>query len=407
MRRPCSLIAAIAIAITVAWPAPARSAVWEARESWSEAWEDRFAAWVRDTVTPETVLDPARPYYEQKLDCADLIYFLRAVFSYENRLDFAATGGDGLLLTHETRAFDSISDEGTRVKEFLRRLLLATNTTTLARDSVLVPIDRRSIRSGAFLATDSAINHVWLVRDISPSGIPDLLSATEPASEMIYPAYSFPTGASAFSRSGAFLSGARGGFRRYLRPQEIRLRARAANAPDQLAVPIATFFETVRDRLAEAAETDEQRHERRLDELCLQMRIRTNLVTEAVLATRSGRPASRAELDSLSTPARDSRIRSLIQELRAEHRRLARGRAPSPALAPVLEKSRLYLFDSVPAPAYSEAELRNVCLVQWAENRVEPLAPLVQRFDLASPDARASLEERWGEPAALFRYWPD
>lgn len=377
----------------------AHADVWTVKGRWNEAVQSRFSEWVQTNAHPEMALreDPRHPYYHQILDCADLVYYLYAIYSFENELDFVATDTQGRAIGPKTKAFDYIQNPNQRFKKFLEVLIDRTNTETLQKDSVLLNVDRTQIKPGSFLLTDRSKNHVWMVQTIRPSGTPVLLTGTSPGSHFLYPALTFPTAESAFANQtrARRLSANRGGFRRLRWQQEV-VSTRAT--PSQLDLvfenyfaAIATALRTIQSNWSREAEFDAL-----IDDTCMQMRIRTNLVTDATIAIdrAGGRPLSTSQLDTLSTTARDGRIRDLISRARAFGEQYHAAFSPQ-----ALEKyARYFKFDGAAKLTLHEAESH--CLVQWAENRIEPLAVLVRRFEetgRVSDRADAPLESRWGE----------
>lgn len=376
--------------------AQAQSAAWEDTATWSASWQDRFSQWVESRdVHIEMALQASqdRDYLNVEMDCADFIYYLHAVFSFEHQLDFSVQLRNGQHLTNQTTQFDFILDKKARFKAFLRYLLKQTNTTTLQADSVLLPVNRNAVRAGSFLMTDRPKNHVWLIKAIKPSGTPEMLSATVPASNFIYPAFTFPTAESAFPNvtKAGYLSPSRGGFRRLRWP-----RAHEATAVEQTQIPLNRYFETIVKALQNpvATVTTDSELDRLLDETCMQLRIRTNIVTDAMTVLTSRRTLTSEQINQLSTESRDQRIRDLIGQTRqlAIRKRSALGQA-------AIEKYHR-LFDFDPALVLNTSNAETYCFIQWAENRIEPMANIVRRFeqpDRISSKAQDSLEARWGE----------
>lgn len=368
-----------------------QAAVWEVKQTWDVAFERKFSEWIKSpAVNLEMALKPRRKYYEQNLDCADLIYYLRAIFSLENKLDFLAFDKNGKAWSPQTDRYDYINDPESRAQAFIKDLLFHTNTATLQRDSVLVDVNRGQIHPGTILLTDrSDSNHAWIIKDVYTSGVLQLISATvtTPATPMIYPSQSFPYGPSVFTRE-KFLSPARGGFRRFLWPQELRNPQTIKGSLEQTRIPILNFFEEVQSRLAIQAESKSDRINRWLDELCVQMRIRTNIVTDAIWYQRSGSPWTPANMEALSTHSRDRKIKDLIAAI------LSANQLESEQLnSPIKVKMFQFIFSGA---NYSSADTESRCLVQWAQKRVEPLSILVQRFSKMQADPRMTLEQRWG-----------
>lgn len=369
-----------------------QATVWEVKNTWNDNYEKKFSEWVKSSaVHLEMALQPRKKYYQQNLDCADLVYYLRAIFSYENNLDFLAYDKDRKPWGPQMHRYDNIIDIESRVQAFIKDLLVQTNTTTLQLDSALVGVNRDEIRAGVILLTDkSDSNHAWIVKDVYASGVPQLISATvtTPSTPMIYPSQTFPYGPSVFRSTKSFLNSSRGGFRRFLWPQEIINRQIIKSSLEQTQIPIVSFFDKIQNRLAIQAESESERVNRLLDEICVQMRIRTNLVTDAIWFQKSAAKWTSANIDALSTDNRDQKIKDLIMTVKTV------SQSVSSSLNDAVKRKT---YDFIYAQAgYTAADTEKRCLVQWAKDKVEPLSVLVQRFSKMQTDPKTTLEQRWG-----------
>ena len=62
------------------------ASVWNSTNSWNNEWERKYRDWVKNDLTPEIFIDGR--YKGISTDCADAVYTIRAIFSYENDLPF-------------------------------------------------------------------------------------------------------------------------------------------------------------------------------------------------------------------------------------------------------------------------------------------------------------------------------
>jgi len=64
--------------------------VWKTENKyWNGNWEIKYQEWVAKSWKPDFFMRKEVPQYDQiPHDCADAIYLMRAVFSYENKLPF-------------------------------------------------------------------------------------------------------------------------------------------------------------------------------------------------------------------------------------------------------------------------------------------------------------------------------
>ena len=89
------------------------ASVWEGKNSWDESWEREYAEWLETEVTPE--------FYDRKMawsktDCADAVYFFKAIFSYLNEIEFVVNHPNrrGRLISSNMNNFDRYSNDNDR-----------------------------------------------------------------------------------------------------------------------------------------------------------------------------------------------------------------------------------------------------------------------------------------------------
>ena len=103
------------------WGASAQAVVWKSTDTWSNAWETKYQEWVSKSWKPNFFMNPNnQKYYRIPHDCADAIYLMRLVFSYENRLPFVINHAakPGELLTNNMEQWDS-QPEHQRLRSFM------------------------------------------------------------------------------------------------------------------------------------------------------------------------------------------------------------------------------------------------------------------------------------------------
>lgn len=75
--------------LTLLFGATAQAAVWKAKNTWDERWENNYRAWVTRYWNEEFFMDEKKPsYYKFEHDCADAVYAMRLIFAYEHKLPF-------------------------------------------------------------------------------------------------------------------------------------------------------------------------------------------------------------------------------------------------------------------------------------------------------------------------------
>lgn len=128
----------------------AKSEVWQANQTWNESWENEYQSWVNKNLT--------RDVFKKKgllegisTDCADALYDIRIQFAYEHSLPFVINAPDVLsnqmkFFGNDTNKFDSIADEKTRVRAFIKYINDEVGAYNLQKDTFPVQINK--INSG-------------------------------------------------------------------------------------------------------------------------------------------------------------------------------------------------------------------------------------------------------------------
>jgi hypothetical protein len=105
-----------------------QAAVWNETNQWNESWESQYKEWVRANANVKMFSEEIKsngepnPYYGIRVDCADLVYSLRIIFSFENKLPFAMTNPvriNSSLITNQFSRYDSVVEGVPRLKKFL------------------------------------------------------------------------------------------------------------------------------------------------------------------------------------------------------------------------------------------------------------------------------------------------
>lgn len=174
------LIALMASALVA--PLKAKADLWVAENQWSEEWEAKYQDWLRENAgatmfATETKMDGSpNPYYGIRVDCADLVYSLRVLFSYENKLPYAIHNPvslKGPLITNSIKRFDKYPEGMKRIKSFLTWIYDLVSTHGLPEDTYSIPFDR--VSPGVIILTSRKNHHSWTIKNISRAGNPDLV----------------------------------------------------------------------------------------------------------------------------------------------------------------------------------------------------------------------------------------
>jgi hypothetical protein len=398
----------------------AEAQVWNDVNTWSPEWEQRYAEWVRqnwqaDFFSRETLPNgQSNPYYGLRLDCADTIYSMRIIFSYESRLPFVAQDPTtiGRTISNRMRRWNHESDEQTRVREFLEYIYDLMSTVSLPNDTFPVPINRTWIHGGGLMKTTAKNHHSWSIKEILPIGVPHLIFNSTVGSHSSFELQeriSWPHPEWVFEDD--FTPMGTAGFR-YWRP------ASALNKPvwevpnyseEQYHFPLTRWNKIAQSKLAISNESQEQTIRRLLKTACDSMVTRIQYVNEGLAALHDLKPTQcmdAATFDTYSSPSRDHRIFDDISDLRRTYKDMVKdnGAQEIPAdlksqlgkIFPYLEKTAA---QEEALMTESSIDARSVCLLVYRSGRKIDLAEAKRRLfaGLMSNNPMDEVEYRWGE----------
>lgn len=364
----------------------ASAQVWKSQNKWNEQWEQKYAEYVANEVSTGWVQKQDSIAYGYLLDCARFIYFVRLQFAMQNKLPFNYTDLESKkVISNETFKVEQKISEAQKVRLFTNALFRATSTFSLAKDTFLVPLERKFFIPGLILLGDFKKQHSWLLKKLSPSFVPTFIFSTLPNSDLLYETYVFPTEEMAFvGKKSPTLE--EGGFRQFLWPQEYRGKSRAKT--DQSKIPYRLYFETIQAKMRSQARDENEEFDYMLEDICVKMRIRANVIIDTEHFKRAILPRvlSEKENESYSTDSRDSDIQNTFQRIDNFY-----------SLNYVKISQFLHQkYETLILPRYLKNDF---CYVQWAENKIEPLGVLRRRFlkyEISS-NANDSYAKRWGD----------
>lgn len=361
---------------------------------WNEEWETKYSLWFEKNVAISWLQQPGFVFTNWSVDCAKFPFLTRLYFSYENNLEFAIVNSNehNKIISSLSSHWDQVPAGPLRLQAFAKEVLNRISTSTLPENTVLVSISPASIRSGAILAGDSERRHTWVIQKINPSGIPQLIYGTLPGSDFLYLAYTFPPSQSAFPL-GKLPTNNSGGIRRFKWPQDLLKDSKLIPyaSLDQTNTGILAydnFFEQIQSKIKKTAKDPNEEFGYMLDDLCMKVRARVNVIIDAgqAVVKKGNRPFTEQEIDFFSTPKRDQDILLTIKKINTSYS----------AWLNKVSKENLKRYDSLLHPEWTTGD---ECLVSWANNRTEPLGAILQRFQsgLISSKAADSFSNRWGE----------
>ena len=366
-------------------PIFAQGAVWIERYSWDDAWELRYSQWVQDRITLDAFTENSALFQgsgpDFGLDCADVMYAMRAAFSYFHGLPFAFhRKTDARLDSNRTTRFDAISNQShQRFLAFLRYVIEMGSTYTLRMDSYPVEITPRAIVPGSF----------FLI--YAPQRKPELRHTKPVVRNLDIGSLVFFESSHARARHRLELKEKVGlpywqpdnndGFRRFRRMDRGGSMVPAERHPDYNleqygpafeAGPHASFKQKVRQRLISgSAASEEALLSEEVESVCADLRERAWLVQEAAAYVVQNGPISKnTALDDIySTPARDHIIATALRGIR-----------------------------TLPLPREVINASLQGCRVEILPGIVVPLTELEPLFleEKISSDPNDSPEKRWG-----------
>lgn len=296
----------------IAWTMPIQAQVWShTKADWTESDESRFAEWVSRATQgePEQLFQAHRELRilsQSPVDCADFAYALRIIFASENGLPFRSKApGLGQLINSQNTRWNNLPIQQ-RLKAFLQFSFINLSTRTLPFDTFAIAIaQRHNLRPGTLLLASPEIGHVWVIRGLQDTGIPELVFGSVPDRTEVYFHQGLPRGEAVFGRKAPQTSTS-AGFRSWSRTD-----SETPNSPMKVSEWRSKTLKT----LAVRTESLTEAISRQLTNICREVRTRARLVRDAgalrsIRRSDQGRPACLNTQDhyNYSTTNRDSRL---------------------------------------------------------------------------------------------------
>ncbi len=388
--------------------APAHAMVWKSVNRWDATWEKRYQHWVKNNWTEDFFMNEKKPiYYKFSHDCADAVYAMRLVFSYENRLPFVIHNRSrpGKTISNGMTRWDKYP-AARRVRYFLDYVADMTSTKTLALDTYPIALD--DIKPGDIYAAPG--KHSYQIVNITEYGVAEVMSSTTPkAPRFLDRVPSFPFYVPEDYKHK------RDGYRRFIQPQNIRkpLSKQPGYSVEQYDIARAVNYNYVRftdiiaSALGKKKESPDEKTLRLLIALCMYANDRAVYVYDALwylqeLRKKGRRCMNRREYDNYSTPSRDKRLKAFFNAVKNHYERHAKYK---PWTQPQ-RWARTLFSAKQPSPAEIK-DLNSFCMVQMSlgEKYFIPLRDLRQNIAAGKviSDPHAPLEYRWGVQSKPYR----
>ena len=382
----------------------ASASVWDSGSNyWNDSWEVKYQNWAATEWTEDFLLNKVnRPrYFGIPHDCADAVYLMRAVFSYENKLPFKIhyLNKKDKYITNTMTNWDKLPEDQ-RFRSFALFMIDRVGTRSLPRDSF--PIALSQLKAGDLYVEPGT--HSYSLTGITETGVTVLMNSTTPASpKNMIKLFSFPF----------FIPhdpvGMTDGYRRFKWPRNIDKPAQQqpgfSNEQYQIAQKVGLnyvpFTDEISKRLQRREEPLEEKTMRLMHSLCSFAKERVNYVNDGLnhlnkIRTEGRQCMNAKEYDYYSTPSRDERLYRFFTEVHKiayEGGEMEEDKVNGQILARSIFHPEL--------PEGLETELDNFCgLAIYPNDNVKHinLRQLWQSLEkrTISSDPHAPFDNRWG-----------
>lgn len=405
-------------ALVVLFAMQSQAAVWKTVNQWSPEWEKTYTDWVRQNwninvfATRTLPNGQSNPYYGLRVDCADTVYSMRIIFSYEHGLPFVVNdpSSSGKTLSNEMSRWDS-QNETARIRSFLNYMYDTISTHTLPSDTYPVAITPETVHAGGLMMTVALNHHSWSIKDILPIGVPHLVFNSvlgAGTSVVLQERQSWPNPDWVFE--GNQTPAGNGGFR-YWKPIQYLTRPNwevPGYSEEQYKVSLGKWVSFAQSRLAVRKETDPQMVSRLINVACEGIKGRVSVVKDAVdyVNRTNGACMNYETYDNYSTPNRDQRVFDDIMALRRSYRDILKANGGNQLSAEVKDQLNK-IFPRINDTAVNETRsmgaspvaANSLCVIDYAAGKRIDFADFKRRIfaGMMSNNPLDGMEYRWGE----------
>ncbi len=330
-----------------------QASVWPTENQWSPDWEKKYSEWVQTKWSTDIFLKG--PYEGLIVDCADAVYSMRIIFSYENRLPYSisdsSAGYGGKPITNEWSYFDSEPDLNKRFRKFLAFVYDEKGTDTLSYDTYSPKILRGVMGPGSavlhFSYDPKYYGHSFTIQNISEKGRPYLINSTVPARSKLQDRQGWPAATYLFSvkKLTQPIKGP-SGIRNFKQPADIhKPEFEVENySGEQYQVTAGEWSELLTKRMALKEEDPNDQITAMMDMACATFKARVPLIREGITFKNSkgGQCLNKTEFDDYSTPSRDDRLKAEIEQIEYFSNRLQQNGAK---IKKTIQKQIASIFD--------------------------------------------------------------
>jgi hypothetical protein len=396
------------------WTPQADAEVWTTVNTWDAQWEKNYTEWVEKTWSADFFSRASlpngqnNPYYGVRADCADTVYSMRLIYSFENKLPFAFQDptSTGALISNSMNRWNRYSDELKRFRSFLAYVMGIVSTTSLPNDTFPVPVSRDWIHSGGLIRTTKVNHHSWTIREIQAIGVPHLIfnsTVGRQSGFSLQERVSWPNPKWVFE--GDFSAASNAGFR-YWRPLEFINRPvweTPGYSEEQFSIPLGKWQKTLQNKLALHQETSIQMLRRLSLTACNALKDRITAVNDGLTFLRSlpsNQCMSFENYDTYSTPNRDQRLFDDMAALRRSYKDILHGKNSLPEDMKIQLNKVFPLIQRSAQKETSVMQVSNMDTASWCPVEFSP----GEKIDFAEAKRRLFLGQMSNNPLEEVEY---
>lgn len=315
----------------------ADAAVWRTTQNWSKTMDEQYQYWLANSTSEDMFATQTRadgsvnPYYGIRLDCADTVYTLRAIFAYENGLPFEFNNPAGKnlpLVTNEITKFDKYTNANERFRQFVKWIHGLVSTRSMEYDTYSIPY--RMVRAGAVILVSKVNHHSWTIKKVTRTGQPILIfNSTNGASAgyEVQERRSWPNPSWVFQPEAngrnVYFPGSYVGFRDW-KPIGMMKTPESAIpnfSSEQHLVGVKKWITTAVSTLSSTKETLDEAVTNLISDACADFKQRVHAVKDAEIF-KSKKPScmNATDFDTYSTPSRDRRLIEALVKARTYYK---------------------------------------------------------------------------------------
>ena len=377
------------------------AAVWKSKGKWDRATEKDYQQWVQKNWTEEFFMDEKKPlYYKLETDCADAVYLMRLIYSYEKKLPFVINNAHKKrsLISNKMKTWDKLP-KLKRMRKFMEYVSDVTSTKTLRQDTF--PIALNDLKPGDIYVAPGT--HSYQIVNITETGVAEVMASTTPkAPRFLSRIASFPFYIPEDRKNKG------DGYRRFIQPQNIKkplVKQPGYNAEQyKIAADVhynyVTFTDIIARRLGKRPERVPEKTLRLLIALCMYANDRSVYVYDALWHLQKIRKQGRQcmnsqEYDNFSTPSRDKRLKAFFGSVK--HHLDKTWKQNSTHEAQIIAAT---IFRLAPPPPKQTKLSNDFCMVQMSLGESYYMSLRELRLNIesgkVSSDPHAPLQSRWG-----------